>query len=50
MMILGDKEKDINAVSLRAYGEQETKTMSLEELTSMIIELNLEKMPKELRD
>lgn len=50
MMILGDKEKDSSSVSLRAYGSQETQTMSQEDLILLVNELNLEQMPKALRD
>lgn len=49
MMILGDKEMQSKSVSLRAYASQETKSFSIDELISLVTELNLEKMPKALR-
>lgn len=49
MIVVGDKEIESNSVSLRAYGAKFAKSMPLEEMLEQFHELNLEKMPKELR-
>lgn len=50
MIVLGDKEVENNSASIRAYGSQQTDEMGTEDLLKMLNELNLDKMPKILRE
>ncbi len=50
MIVLGDKEVENNSASIRAYGSQQTDEMGTEDLLKMLYELNLDKMPKILRE
>ena len=50
MMILGDKEIESKSVALRAYGSQDTNTLTIDKLIAHVNELNLERMPEELRN
>lgn len=50
MIVIGDKEQEANSCALRAYGTKHTKVLSVEETIEMFNELNLEKVPKEIRE
>ena len=50
MLVLGDKEIETKAVSVRKYGEMKSDTMSQAELASLFETLDLEKTPAVLRD
>lgn len=50
MIVIGDREIETSSVSLRAYNQKDTKTLSIIDLKEMFLNLNLEKMPKELRE
>lgn len=49
MLVVGDREMENLAVSIRAHGEQGSKTMSIAELKDKFKELNLERVPAKLR-
>ncbi len=49
MIVIGDKEIEIESVSLRAYGERSSFTLSNQELVQKFTELDADKLPKELR-
>ena len=49
MLVVGDREMENAAVSIRAYGEQGSKSMALTELKEMFAKLNLDKVPARLR-
>lgn len=49
MLVVGDREMENAAVSIRAYGEQGSKSMALSELKEMFTKLNLERVPAKLR-
>lgn len=49
MIVIGDREKENNTVSIRKYGEKNSSILSTEELKQLFYELNLEKIPKALR-
>jgi threonyl-tRNA synthetase len=49
MMVIGDKEIESQSVSLRKYGEKSSETLSVDDIKETFKQLNLEKMPKELR-
>jgi len=50
MVVVGDKEVESNSASIRAYGSQETKTMTVDELLTYTSSLNAQRMPENLRD
>jgi threonyl-tRNA synthetase len=49
MLVVGDREMENNAVSMRAHGEANSKNISIEELNQLFLTLNLEKVPAKLR-
>ena len=49
MLVVGDREMENLAVSIRGYGEQGSKTLSIAELKDMFTKLNLERVPEKLR-
>lgn len=49
MIVIGDREMENKAVSLRAHGENGSKNYSIEELKIMLTNLNEEKVPSKLR-
>ena len=49
MAVIGDKELESESLALRKYGEQSTEVYSLDQAIQLFSELNLEKVPKELR-
>lgn len=50
MLVIGDKEIELQSVSLRKYGEQKSDTKTINDLVNLFQELDLDKMPKFLRD
>ncbi|MBT4790531.1 MAG: threonine--tRNA ligase [Halobacteriovoraceae bacterium] len=50
MVIVGDKEKESQSISIRAYGSRDTNEMTQLQLTQLVCDLNQEKTPKKLRD
>ncbi|MCY4523197.1 MAG: threonine--tRNA ligase [Halobacteriovoraceae bacterium] len=50
MLVVGDKEQKSGTVSIRAYGEKKSQSLSLSDLKSMFLELARENIPKALRD
>jgi threonyl-tRNA synthetase len=50
MLVLGDKEIEEQAVAVRKYGEQKTEVLPRSALFSLFETLDLEKVPKPLRD
>ncbi len=49
MLVIGDREMQESNVSIRKYGENKSETLSQEKLFALFHELNLEKIPEELR-
>jgi threonyl-tRNA synthetase len=49
MLVVGDREMENGAVSLRAHGEANSKSVSINDLKELFVELNLEKVPAKLR-
>ena len=49
MIVIGDREMENKAVSIRAHGEAASKNYSIEELKIMFVNLNDEKIPVKLR-
>lgn len=50
MLVIGDKEIEQKAVSLRRYGEQKSETKPVSDLIQLFTTLDLEKTPKFLRE
>ena len=48
MMVVGDKEKESESLSLRKYGESETKTYPFDEACQLFKQLDDEKFPERL--
>ena len=49
MLVIGDQEMENNTVSIRAYGERKSDTMTIDELIEKFVELNAEKIPAKMR-
>lgn len=49
MLVVGDREMENLAVSIRSYGEQASKTLSLVEVKELFLKLNQERIPAKLR-
>lgn len=49
MIVIGDREMDNKAVSLRAHGEAGSKNLSIVELKDLFLKLNEERVPAKLR-
>jgi threonyl-tRNA synthetase len=49
MLVVGDREMENLAVSIRAFGEQASKSLTIVELKEKFTELNLERVPAKLR-
>ena len=49
MLVVGDKEEQQQTVSIRAYGEKESKEYSIKNLKNMFLKLAEEKIPEPLR-
>ena len=49
MLVVGDREMENKSVSIRAYGEQNSKTLTIEELKNYFAKLNADKVPEKLR-
>lgn len=49
MLVAGDKDIEAGGVSIRAFGEQGSKFISLDDLKALLAKLNEEKMPAKLR-
>ncbi len=50
MIVIGDQEMTNNTLTLRKYGETESKTVALNEALQIFSDLAQEKVPAELRD
>jgi threonyl-tRNA synthetase len=50
MIVLGDKEIASGAIALRKYGETKTETLTMDELSVLFENLNLDRIPKKLRE
>lgn len=50
MLVVGDKEIEANSVAVRKYGEQKNEVWSVDQLIKTFTELDLDKMPKKLRE
>lgn len=50
MAVIGDKEIEDTTANIRAYGAKYGKSMTIAEMKEMFATLNLEKMPKKLRE
>ncbi len=49
MLVIGDREMEEKTVSIRAYGERSSESLSIEELNAKFDELSAQKMPDALR-
>jgi threonyl-tRNA synthetase len=49
MLVVGDREMENKAVSMRAHGEANSKNLNINELKDLFLQLNLEKVPAKLR-
>ncbi len=49
MLVVGDREMENSSVSIRAHGEQGSKTLTISDLKEMFTTLNLERVPQKLR-
>lgn len=49
MLVVGDREMESNALSVRGYGEQKSVTLSMDELKAKFTALNLDRIPEKLR-
>jgi threonyl-tRNA synthetase len=48
MLVVGDREMETNSLSVRAYGETTSQTLSVDELKEKFVELNKAKIPAKL--
>jgi threonyl-tRNA synthetase len=49
MLVVGDREMENKSVSMRAYGEQNSKSLTIEDLKKHFDLLNLDRVPEKLR-
>ena len=49
MLVVGDREIENKAVSMRSHGEANSKNVTIDELKDLFLKLNLEKVPAKLR-
>ena len=49
MLVVGDREMENIAVSIRAHGDANSKTLAIDELKELFLNLNMERIPKKLR-
>ena len=49
MLVVGDREMEDMAVSMRAHGAANSTNITIEELKELFLKLNLEKVPAKLR-
>lgn len=49
MLVVGDREMENMAVSMRAHGEANSQNLTIDELKDFFLKLNLEKVPAKLR-
>ncbi len=49
MLVVGDREMESNSLSVRAYGEQKSTTLTIQDLKDKFSMLNLETVPAKLR-
>lgn len=49
MLVVGDREMENQAVSIRGYGEQSSKSLTLAELKDYFTRLNADRVPEKLR-
>jgi threonyl-tRNA synthetase len=49
MLVVGDRELENQAVSMRAHGEAASKNLTIPELKELFLKLNAEKVPAKLR-
>ncbi len=49
MLVIGDREMENNAVSIRAHGDAGSRNLSINEVKDLFLTLNKEKMPEKLR-
>jgi threonyl-tRNA synthetase len=49
MLVVGDREMENQAVSIRGYGEQASKSLTIAELKDYFTRLNLDRVPEKLR-
>jgi threonyl-tRNA synthetase len=49
MLVVGDREMENNSLSVRAYGEQKSETLTIDQVKSKLTDLNLDKLPKKFR-
>ena len=49
MLVIGDREMENQAASIRAYGEAASKSLTIIELKEYFTKLNLERVPEKLR-
>jgi len=49
MLVVGDREMENQAASIRAYGEAASKSLTIVELKEYFTKLNLERVPEKLR-
>ena len=49
MLVVGDREMENKAVSIRGHGEANSKNLTIMELKEMFLKLNEDKIPAKLR-
>ena len=49
MLVIGDREMENSAVSMRAHGEANSKNLSIVEVKELFTNLNKELVPEKLR-
>ncbi len=49
MLVIGDREMENKSVSMRGYGEQNSKSLTIVELKELFTKFNLERVPEKLR-
>jgi threonyl-tRNA synthetase len=49
MLVVGDRELENTAVSIRAHGDANSKNLTIDELKELFLNLNMERIPKKLR-
>jgi len=50
MIVIGDQEMEEETLSIRAYGEQKSQSMSQSDALDLFLQLDAQKEPAELRE
>lgn len=50
MLVVGDREKDSDTVSIRAYGSKKSDSFSVAECLDHFVELDAQKIPQKFRE